>query len=214
MKRLLMFLKRKVRSISAFNSIRGKRKNRIVNKGWLYRSKIRFKGENNVVEINDNAKLIKCRIVINGSNNRIIIGADSYLQENGICMEFDNNRLEIGKRCIFSSRDHFSVCEGKNISFGNDCLISADLHCRTTDSHTIVNEEGKRINFAKDIHVGNHVWIGANVVLLKGATVANDSVVSYGSIVTKAFGETNCVIAGVPATIVKREINWDKKLYR
>ena len=38
--------------------------------------------------------------------------------------------------------------------------------------------------------------------------------VSYGAIVTSRIAENNCVVAGVPAKVVKRGINWDKKLYR
>ena len=200
--------------LSLFNSVQGKCGNQIINKGLLYGCKIRIKGNNNIIEIKSGAKLVKCRVVISGSNNRIIVGEDSYLKEAGICMDYDRNQLLIGERCIFSSKEHFSVCEGTTISFGNDCLISANLHCRTTDSHTICNLKGERINYAQDITVGEHVWICANVTLLKGATVGENSVVSYGSIVTKAFLQTNCILAGVPAKIVKKEINWDKKLHR
>lgn len=208
---VLHWLKRNLR-ISIFTSIKGRKGNKVINKGFLYKCKIKILGENNVVEIEDNAKLLHCRIVINGSNNRIYIGEGSYLQQAGICMDFDGNSVLIGRRCIFSLRNHFSACEGRTISFGDDCLTSADIHCRTTDSHTILNSAGERINFAKDIAVGNHVWLGANVALLKGAKIGDDSVVSYGSIVTKPIDETNCIIAGVPAKIVKREINWDKQL--
>lgn len=212
--KLIASIKRKLNAVSVFNSIRGKKGNRITNKGFLYKCKIRIVGKNNVIEIKENAKLIRCRIVIHGSGNRITIGADSYLEQAGICMDFDKNSLLIGERCIFSLRNHFSVCEGKTITIGNDCLTSADIHCRTTDSHTILNQDGERINPAQNISIGDHVWIGASVTLLKGASIGSDSVVSYGSIVTKAIEETNCIIAGTPAKIVKQGINWDKKLYR
>ena len=210
---LISWVKKNLK-IAVFTSIRGRWGNQIINRGLLYKCKIKIVGKNNVIEIKDGAKLFGCKIVVNGSNNCITIGAKSYLEQCGICMDFDGNCLSIGERCIFSSRNHFSICEGKTISFGNDCLTSADIHCRTTDSHTILNRNGERINFARDIIVGNHVWIGANVTLLKGAGIGNNCVVSYGSIVTRRIEEDNCVIAGIPAKVVKQGIDWDKKLYR
>lgn len=33
--------------------------------------------------------------------------------------------------------------------------------------------------------IGDHVWIGANVTILKGVTIGENSVIASGSIVTK-----------------------------
>ncbi len=48
------------------------------------------------------------------------------------------------------------------------------------------------------------------VSILKGATIFDNSIVAFGSIVTKSFTETNVIIAGIPAKIVKTNINWKK----
>ena len=52
------------------------------------------------------------------------------------------------------------------------------------------------------------MWIGNQVTILKGVTIENNSVIGTGSIVTKSINESNVVITGVPAEIVKRDINW------
>ena len=41
--------------------------------------------------------------------------------------------------------------------------------------------------------------------------IADNSIVGWGSIVTKEFNEPNVIIAGIPAKIVKRGINWDRR---
>lgn len=55
---------------------------------------------------------------------------------------------------------------------------------------------------AKDVILKKGCWIGANVTILPGVTVGENSVVGAGSIVTKSFQE-RVVIAGNPAKIIK-----------
>ena len=45
----------------------------------------------------------------------------------------------------------------------------------------------------------------------KNVSIADNSIVGWGSIVTRRFDEPNVVIAGIPARIVKRGIDWDRK---
>ena len=67
------------------------------------------------------------------------------------------------------------------------------------------------INFAKSIEIGKHVWIGKDSKIGKNVKIADNSIVGWGSIVTKEFNEPNVIIAGIPAKIVKRGINWDRR---
>ena len=47
---------------------------------------------------------------------------------------------------------------------------------------------------------------------LKCAIIPNDCVVGTGAVVTKKFDKSNCVIAGVPAKVVKENISWSKEV--
>lgn len=48
------------------------------------------------------------------------------------------------------------------------------------------------------ICIGNDVWIGASVIVLKGVSIADGAIVAAGSVVTKSIG-TNEIWGGVPA---------------
>lgn len=53
----------------------------------------------------------------------------------------------------------------------------------------------------KTIKVGNNVWIGLNVTILKGTVIGNNCVIAAGSVVKGEFPD-NVLIQGNPAVIV------------
>ena len=170
--------------------------------------KIRIKGSNNTVVIGDFARLSGASICINGSNNRITIGDWSYLGGTDLFMEDDGGSITIGSRTKFLGKTHLAVIEGTSITIGEDCLFSSDIQLRTGDSHSVLDLQGRRINASEDIVLGDHVWVGTKAFLNKGAKVASHSIVGACALVTKAFQEPNCALAGVPAKIVKRDVDW------
>ena len=59
------------------------------------------------------------------------------------------------------------------------------------------------------IVIGNHVWIARRSMILKGVTIPDNSIISSYTLVNKRFVEQNTIIAGIPAKVVKRQINWN-----
>lgn len=55
----------------------------------------------------------------------------------------------------------------------------------------------------KDIVIGKNCWLGAQSVLLPGVTLGDHTIVGAGAVVTKSFEQGSCVLAGVPANIIK-----------
>ena len=53
------------------------------------------------------------------------------------------------------------------------------------------------------LHLIEGPWIGMNSVILPGVTLGPGTVVGAGSVVTHSFPEGHCVIAGVPAKLIR-----------
>ena len=110
------------------------------------------------------------------------------------------------------NENQLAACEGRNIIIGDDCMFSHSICVRTTDSHSIVNEAGKRINKAQDIHIGNHVWIGMQSLILKGTIIPDNCIVGARATVSKSDFKENSVLTGSPAKTIKTEVNWKREL--
>lgn len=54
------------------------------------------------------------------------------------------------------------------------------------------------------ITINRGSWTGAHVVVMADVTIGSGCAVAAGSVVTKDV-ENNCVVGGVPATVIKRE---------
>ena len=72
-------------------------------------------------------------------------------------------------------------------------------------AHELVKEfkVGKQVIAAVNglsFSVGRRVWLGANVVVLPGVTIGDDTTVAAGSVVTRSL-PAGVLAAGVPATV-------------
>ena len=173
----------------------------------LHHSNISIKGQNNkvIVEGNSNNKI---DITILGDNNSIHIARDVFCRDVTLWMEGDSNRIQIGKDTVFAGRIQLSAIEGTKIEIGEKCLFSDDIDIRSGDGHSILNNKGERTNDSQDVTIGNHVWCGRSVSILKSVEVAPDCVIGTRSVLTKKYLESNVVLAGCPAKVVKQDTSW------
>lgn len=170
-----------------------------------------IQGKNNTVIINPGCYFSNVHIYVHGNNNSIIIGEHCIANSAEFWVEDDNNSINVGCNTRFAGKIHIACIEGKTVKIGKDCLFSSEVVIRTGDSHSILNLNNKRINPSENVEIGNHVWIGNRAIILKGVTVPNDCVIGTGAILTKRFSENNTIIAGIPAEIIKQDINWNVK---
>lgn len=167
-------------------------------------------GSQNKIEIEPLTKLDYCHIFVRGNNNHIKIGRECVTNRLEIWVQDEGNVVEIGHNTWVTGKTHLAVTEGTVLQIGKRSLLSEEIVMRTSDSHSIFDLEGKRLNPAQDIKIGDHVWIGNRVILLKGARVGDNSVIGAGAIVTKEF-EANSLLAGNPAKLIRKGICWDSE---
>lgn len=172
--------------------------------------RIIFNGDNNTIYLDNSSKFKNFVIEVNGSDNVTKIGKRCNLKGR-LNFKENNNLIQIGKFTT-TVNVKFEVEHGTKIIVGNDCMFSSDIIVRSGDSHSIVDlKTKKRINLPQDVILGNHIWVGLNVLIGKGTNIKGNSVVGSGSFVNKNFTKGNCIIGGVPAKIVKENILWDRK---
>jgi len=63
----------------------------------------------------------------------------------------------------------------------------------------------KDIHVQRDIIIGKHCWIASKAIILPGVEIRGTNVVvAAGAIVTRSYDESNIVLGGAPAKIIKR----------
>ena len=162
--------------------------------------------------IGNNVKLDHVLFHFESTGNKVEIGDNvSLFHVEIIGRSVGNNLIKIGKKTTTGSCQ-FDASEGSSIIVGEDCMFSHNIKVWATAHHSILNYEGKRINPAKSIKIGNHCWIGHSSMILKGANVPDGSIVGAASLYTGKFTDTNSVYAGCPAKKLKDNISWTRDL--
>jgi acetyltransferase-like isoleucine patch superfamily enzyme len=117
----------------------------------------------------------------------------------------DHARLTIGNNTYFTSDMHVEAVN--EITIGDDCAISWGVTIIDSDHHAIIYEKKRSVSGQEQVRIGNKVWIGCNVTILKNTVIGNNCVVAANSLVTGVFPD-NCLIGGNPARIIKQEVSW------
>jgi acetyltransferase-like isoleucine patch superfamily enzyme len=92
----------------------------------------------------------------------------------------------------------------KEISIGENVAISENVTIWDSDAHCI---DGNYEKMTQPVNIGNNVWIGNNATILKGVTIGDGAIIASGSLVNKDVPE-KCLVGGVPAKIIKTNVNW------
>ena len=199
-------------NLFGFNSVKG-RKGVKIHRGGVFcrRVKIVNGGSNNTLDFGKGCRLYNCTIRLFGENNHVVIDRDCVCRDVDIWIS-NGGVISIGHNTHFTGKIHIACIEGKRVEIGERCLFSNEIVFRTGDSHSVLNLSGERINPSKDIIVGNHVWVGQQVIVLKGAHIGNETIVGTRALVTGKEFDDNTVIAGSPAKVVKNGVTWNHNL--
>jgi acetyltransferase-like isoleucine patch superfamily enzyme len=146
-----------------------------------------------------------------GGNARVSIGRGCVLGKLFIYAG-SGAEVEIGAMTGFSGTAAFAAHEPARIAVGDGCLFGAETHVLASDMHSIIDiDSGHRINPARDVIIGDRVWVGFRSVLLKGARIGEGTIIGAGSIVTGAV-PARCAAAGNPARVLRQDVTWTQAL--
>jgi acetyltransferase-like isoleucine patch superfamily enzyme len=115
-------------------------------------------------------------------------------------------RLSIGD---YSSIWYGTVVSARHeITIGRQCAISWNCTIIDNDMHEIVySDEPQPVRGNPAVRIGDHVWIGASAIVLKGVTIGENAVVAAGAIVTRDV-PPNTLVAGAPARPMRTIAGW------
>ncbi len=173
--------------------------------------RIKFAGKNNRIIINDNVKLGNLSIDFACSDGLFEIGYhETYRPFIGSIRIGQDSRVILGDNVSTTGKCFITAAEGSEVIIGNDVMIAKEVEIKGDDAHPIFDvATERRINTSRGIRIGSHVWLAQRAAILDGSRIGDGCVVGFGSIVKGKF-PNNCVIAGVPARIMRRNIAWER----
>lgn len=176
---------------------------------------------NSVVDIDKNANVVlHAKLVLNlpeikGSkkqttlfirgNGKLIVNGTVILRSGTTLQVQKEGSITIGKADI----NHDATIIAKNhMKIGDGLLVSRNVVILDSDFNKIMNEQGAIINTPRDIMIGDHVWIGVNATILRGAQIGAGAIVSAGAVVGGKIKE-GTMAAGNPARSYSAVL-WEK----
>jgi acetyltransferase-like isoleucine patch superfamily enzyme len=146
------------------------------------------------LDISKNAKLLIKNDFEVGQNIQIIISANGSL--------------------IFGGKDKSSgsgitsdtkIFVAEYVEIGEDSIIAWDCFITDSNWHGI-----KGVEKTRPVYIGKHVWLSHGVSVLKGAKIADNTIVGAKSLVSHAHTQSAVLLAGSPAIIIKKNVSWSR----
>jgi acetyltransferase-like isoleucine patch superfamily enzyme len=111
--------------------------------------------------------------------------------------------VRIGDRCLIGRGSH--IVGHWSIEIGDDIQTGPYVYI-TDQNHSYLDPDqpvGRQWPVEAAVRIGSGSWLGANVVVLPGTDIGRNVVVAAGAVV-RGVVEDHCVVAGVPARVVRR----------
>jgi acetyltransferase-like isoleucine patch superfamily enzyme len=153
---------------------------------------------------NDSVLEKHSRIYANGKKGRIEIGEYTTVYPYAL-LKANNGFIKIGDGCSINDYCVFNGYGG--ITMGNDVHVAAHaiIVSFEHDCSKLGEPDFSQNLRALGVKIEDHVWIGANCVILDGVVIGHGSVIGAGAVVTKDI-PSDSVAVGVPARVIKKRI--------
>jgi acetyltransferase-like isoleucine patch superfamily enzyme len=111
--------------------------------------------------------------------------------------------LCIGDRCVIGRGSH--IVAHQSVEIGDDVWTGPYVYI-TDQNHGYTDPEtpiGRQLPVNRPVSIGAGSWLGAGAIVLPGACIGRNVVVAAGSVVRGQVPD-QCVVAGVPAKVVRQ----------
>lgn len=141
----------------------------------------------------------RCRVILR-DGGRMHFGPECVI-DNDMTLEV-TGRLEVGGRTVFGH--HCTIAARSVVKLGSCCLVAEMVSIRDHDHNferldIPVIDQGAIIS---DVTIGDNVWLGAKVNVLRGVTIGDNAVIGAGAVVTHDI-PPNAVAVGAPARVLR-----------
>jgi maltose O-acetyltransferase len=108
--------------------------------------------------------------------------------------------IRIGRHCAFSN--NVSIIALQSVEIGDDCLIGDLVSIMDSDFHGIAADQRRTgpVRTAP-VRVENNVWLGSRVIVQKGVTIGENSIIASNAVVTSSV-PPNSIAGGIPARVL------------
>lgn len=134
---------------------------------------------------------------------------NSFLIEQPFYCDYGYN-IEIGEN--FYSNVNCVILDGAKVTFGDNVFVAPNCGFYTAGHPLDAAQRTQGLEYAHPITIGNNVWIGAQVCVLPGVTIGDNTVIGGGSVVTKSI-PPNVVAVGNPCRVIRQITEADKVEY-
>lgn len=146
----------------------------------------------------------KIRLQIS-NGGRVRIGSFNQNRDKLYIGVFGGN-LKIGSHCFFNINSSITCMDqieiGDNCKFGNNLVIvDHDHNYRVNGNYTKDNPEF----ISSPIKIGNNVWCGANVTILRGTEIGDNCVIAAGTTVKRVYPAQQMIIPQMKILLRNRE---------
>ncbi len=125
---------------------------------------------------------------------------DGCVLDRGFDLEC-RGRITVGPGTIFGH--HCTVAADERVEIGRDCLLAELVSIRDHD-HAFGAMDASIVRQGRSVapvRIGDNVWLGAKVTVVKGVSIGDNSVVGAHAVVTRDI-PPNSIAVGVPARVV------------
>lgn len=126
-------------------------------------------------------------------------GENVYIQPNFNC-DYGKN-IHVGED--FLTNYNVTILDIAPVHIGNYVMIGPNTLITTVGHPLSIQGRREKKAYGKPVTIGDDVWIGGNCTILPGVSIGNNVVVAAGAVVTKDVPD-NCVVAGIPAKVIKQ----------